>query len=97
MESMTWGVIPENLPDEPFPMELNQSDLTSFAAIVNQGIDSHLEAVFCTQEQRGNKSRVVIRDASSMRCFLRRCAESEDENARELAGSIVEVLGFEWI
>ena len=92
--ALTWGEIPHDMEiDEPFEMCLNKQDFKAFAAIVNQGIDSHLEAVFATQDG----PVVTIKDTASMRCFLRRCVESGDSIACDLASSIVGILGYEWI
>ena len=94
MIHVTYGVVPDDLTiEEPYRMVLNPTDLQTVAAIVNQGIDSHLEAV-CTRQE---KNIVWIQDSASMRCFLRRCSESDDENARDLASSIVTTLGYEWV
>ncbi len=94
MQSMTFGQVPADLEiGEPYEMTLNPSDLRTVAAIVNQGIDSHLEAVFT--EQKRNQVRIM--DSASMRCFLRRCMESDDDNAQDLASSIITTLGYEWI
>lgn len=94
MQSMTFGVIPVGFElTEPYPMRLMGDDLQTVADIVNQGIDSHLEAVCTTQDGRN----VTIKDTASMRCFLRRCVESDDENARDLASGIMSTLGYEWI
>jgi len=95
MQSLSFGDVPADLTiDKPYPMVLNsQRDLNTVAAIVNQGIDSHLEAVFTSQNGR----HTTINDSASMRCFLRRCAESDDENAQYLASCIMQTLGYEWI
>lgn len=94
MQICNYGTIPVDLSiSEPYPMRLNPTDLQTVMQIVNQGIDSHLEAVITRQE--GN--RVWIQDSASMRCFLRRCIESEDERAQELASCIMQTLGIEWI
>ncbi len=94
MQSLTYGVIPDDLKiDEPYRMDLRGDDLQTVADIVNQGIDSHLEAVLTTQ----NESIVHILDSDSMRCFLRRCMESDDENAEDLASCIMSTLDYEWI
>lgn len=58
-----------------------------------QGIDSHLEAVYT--EQRGDQ--VVILDDSSLRCFVRRCVESDCERAHDLISAIMDTLGIEWV
>ena len=94
MQTLNFGHIPVNLAlDEPYPMRLPNSDLQVVADIVNQGIDSHLEAV-CTRQEG---CKVWILDAASMKTFLRRCVESENERAQELASCIMQTLGFEWV
>jgi len=75
-------------------MVLNAKDYEVFAEIVNQGIDSHLEAVHATADDTG---RVAIKDTASMKCFIRRCTESDNERAHDMASSIINFLGFEWI
>lgn len=93
-KSITFGTVPADLTiEEPYRMVLNRTDLETVAEIVNQGIDSHLEAVFTKQDGR----KVEILDSASMRCFLRRCIESDDENAWSLASSIMQTRGYEWI
>jgi len=94
MKSLNYGTLPADLEiDEPYKMRLNSRDLSVVADIVNQGIDSHLEAVFTTQNGR----EVAIQDTSSLRCFLRRCVESDNGDAVELASSILYTLNYEWI
>lgn len=94
MKSLTFGTIPNDLTiSEPYDMVLNHSDLTLVASIVNQGIDSHLEAVRTRQTGR----KVEILDTASMRCFLRRCMESGKEDAERFASDIMSTLGYEWI
>ena len=94
MKSLTYGTIPDDLElAEPYRMRLNKSDLETFAAICNQGIDSHLEAVLTTQDG----PNVTIEDTNSIKCFIRRCTESDDENAQDLASSIMSTLNYEWI
>ncbi len=66
-----------------------QADLETIAKIVNQGI----EAVFCEQ----NGTEITIKDSASMRTLLRRCVESDDENASDLASSIMTTLDYEWV
>ena len=94
MKSLTYGTVPPDLEiTEPYWMDLKGGDLKTVADIVNQGIDSHLEAVFTTQKG----TEVTIKDSASMRCFLRRCAESGDEETMLLASDIMTTLGYEWI
>ena len=74
-------------------MRLNSRDFELVADIVSQGIDSHLEAVFTSQ----NGNAISILDSDSMRCFLRRCVESDCDEAMDLAACIMETLEYEWI
>jgi hypothetical protein len=87
MQSLTYGIIPDDLTiDEPYRMELNAADEAIVCSIINQGIDSHLEAVHATDKGiiesnihlSGNKHAIEIEDSASMRCFLRRCMEAEN-------------------
>jgi len=98
MITLSHGTIPDDLTiDEPYPMELNAADEKTVAEIVNVGIDAHLEAVFCNDKGIvDGKHHLEIKDSASMRCFLRRCVESEDENANDLASCIMLTLGYEW-
>ena len=63
---------------------------------INQGIDSHLEAI--SVEQNGNK--LAILDSDSLHTLLRRLIETddyEDEGAIDLASCILYTLNIEWI
>ena len=94
MTTIAYGTLPDDLTiDEPYPMRLMGDDLAIVAEIVNQGIDSHLEAIRTTQNGRN----ITILDTPSMRCFLRRCAESDNDGAMELASCIMTTLNYEWI
>lgn len=65
--------------------------------IINQGIDSHLEAVFWNEKGiKDSKRWIEITDSASMRCFLRRLVEG-DENMRDFASGIMHTLGYEWV
>ena len=89
------------VPEEPYPMVIRSQDLwSSLVAVINQGIDSHLEVVDC--EAGSTTGDIVIKDRDSLYTFLRRCTESDwgdmDENsAISLASSIMYTLNFEWI
>ncbi len=92
MISLNFGEIPDDLTiDEPYRMSLNTSDFYIVSKAINQGIDSHLEAVFFTQDDR----KVTITDSASMKTFLRRLCETEDGSF--FASCIMETLGYEWI
>lgn len=97
MQTLTYGTLPDDLAlAEPYPMRLMGDDFDLFASVVNDGIDSHLEAVFTTQDGRN----VTIEDTASMRCFLRRCIErweQGNEEAGDLASDILSTLDYEWI
>ena len=93
---MNHGDIPETLPDEPYPMVLKGQDFHDVAAIINQGIDGHLEAVF-SEQSLTVPGKITILDGKSMRCFIRRCMESGNENLESMASAIMETLGIEWI
>jgi citrate lyase gamma subunit len=99
MISLTYGTMPTralfdaNVAEDTFEMRLASDDYRAFAAIVNQGIDSHLEAVFVEVDG----PNVEINDRGSLYTFIRRCTESDDERALDLASSMMSVLGFEWV
>lgn len=94
MKTLSFGIIPDSLSiDEPYYMRLMGNDFLVFAGIVNQGIDSHLEAVFVEQNGR----EFWIKDTASLKCLLRRCVESGNEDAESLASDIMSTLGYEWV
>lgn len=95
MKTLSFGIVPDDLEiSEPYPMKLNKTDHADVAMIVNKGIDSRLEAVFIQVDSTG---QVLIQDTSSMKCFLRRCVESENENLWSIAAGIMSTLNYEWI
>jgi len=95
MKSMNYGTLPdlEDIPNEPYPIGCNQPTLDIVAAIVNQGIDSHLEAVIT--EREGNT--ITIKDAKSLHTFIRRCIESDDDDTLCLAQDICQTIDIEWV
>lgn len=103
MKTLTYGNIPADLTiDEPYPMQLTANDEKVVCGIINQGIDSHLEAVFFDDHGVRNHKRCLdIRDSASMRCLLRRLMETEaefvDDDAMSLASDIMSTLGYEWV
>lgn len=100
MQTLNYGEVPADLTiDEPYKMELVASDETLVCEIINQGIDSHLEAVSFDDHGivDGNKRHIEIKDSKSMRCFLRRCMESENEDMQDLASCIMQTLDYEWV
>lgn len=99
MKYCDYGTIPDDLEiDEPYFMGLNQEDLTLVSNAINQGIDSHLEAVSWSDTD-GDKwhKNITIDDTKSMRCLLRRLFEAGDEKAERLAMDILYTLGYESI
>ena len=97
MQSLTYGTVPADLTiDAPYPMELMGDDWDLAAAVINEGIDSHLEAVRTTQDGR----TIKIMDTASLRCFIRRLTERWDagnDEAGDLASNILDTLDYEWI
>lgn len=83
----------------PYDMEfhVNSDDFKSFKAAVNQGIDSHLEAIQFTQfsGQYGRAGFAV--DRETLYVLIRRLMESGDENAESLASTICETIGIELV
>lgn len=93
MKSLNFGEIPDDLViNEPYMMQLNYRDLEMVANIINQGIDSHLQAIFTRQ----NGNTIWILDSLSMRCFLRRCMEASEQE-QDFASCIMQTLNIEWI
>lgn len=78
---------------EEYRMELSDTDLGTLARVVNIGIDSHLEAVICTQEGRC----VVTHGVDSLYTLVRRLVEDGEDDAHDLAGSILMTIGIEWV
>lgn len=71
-------------------------DYQALVAAVNQGIDSHLEAV--TGMKQGTDSRgspEFTFTTDDMLVILRRLGESDDDNAMFLRSCILETLGIE--
>lgn len=99
MITLNYSEVPADLKiDEPYSMELTASDESDVCGIINQGIDSHLEAVFFDDHGVKNGKRCIdIKDSKSMRCFLRRCMEGKNENLHDLASCIMYTLGYEWL
>ena len=97
MQSLTYGTVPADLTiDTPYPMRLMGEDFDLVADVVNEGIDSHLEAVRTEQDGR----TIKLMDTASLRCFIRRLTERWDagnDEAGNLASAILETLDYEWI
>lgn len=113
MRSLTYGQLPDRsefmaatADHFPYPMELvGQSAMVAIDA-VNQGIDSHLEAVDAHgfRPRYAHKAGVQIESPESMHTFLRRLTERwerddspDGEEAGDLASCILETLGYEWV
>lgn len=86
----------------PFSMELTGDDAKIVTELVNQGIDSHLEAIILAEPARlvgrqGFKKLRVVFAKEGMPCLLRRLLEHGSENAESLRSSILSELGIEEI
>lgn len=84
---------------EPYPVEMHNGseDLQAIAAAVNQGIDSHLEAVQFAESAGSHGRRRFVFEPASVAVLVRRLMESGEENAESLASGICETLGIELI
>jgi hypothetical protein len=85
--------------DLPFVMTLSRSDSEAVVPLVNEGIDSHLEACFCPDrgdsfDWVGGKLCCYV-SIESLPVLLRRLTESDSDEAWSLADSILTVLGFD--
>ncbi len=89
------------IPDEVYPVVIRSGDLwANVAALVNQGIDSHLEAVIVNADHTTGQFDIL--DRASLWTFLRRCVESdwgdnEEDDPINLASCILGGLGIEWV
>ncbi len=100
---MTWGTIPplskfKNTLTE-YSMELVKDDFDFVQQAINQGIDSHLEAVHWKSLRHTSdtgKTSIVIKELTSTLTLVRRLSEMEEERARDLATGIMYTLGIEW-
>ena len=90
--------------DKMYPMDLVGEDVKLIADVVNQGIDSHLQAVtdskfeVYTDELMGNTRMKCEIAPNDMRVILRRLLELDDdiiEDAESLVIAIVTTLGIE--
>ncbi len=84
-----------------YEIEARQHDWTLLANVVNQGIDSHLEAIALEEfDGRHGKGGLRILDPNSLHVLIRRLIETEDssdDGAIDLASSILFTLDIEWI
>jgi hypothetical protein len=83
---------------DPYPIEMHPgNDYKALAEAINQGIDSHLEAVACKQSPGSHgRSRIVI-EPQTLHVLVRRLMESGNEDAESLASGICEPLDIELI
>ena len=84
---------------DPYPIECHERTemCDAIKAAVNQGIDSHLEAVFFTEFPGDYGKRGFLFDPRSMAVLVRRLMESGSDEAQSLASGICETLGIELI
>jgi peroxiredoxin len=101
---MNYGILPERKrfcehaeKHFPYRMTVVRNDIELVKKAIDQGIDSHLEAVFFNQFNAGHKLGIEIKDAESMHILLRRLIEIDDESALEFASCVMETLGYEWV
>lgn len=83
----------------PYTIEChdNSADFRSIAKAINEGIDSHLEAIEFTESiGEHGKSKLTIA-SQSVPVLVRRLMESDDENSLSLASGICSTLGIELI
>lgn len=103
MQPLTYGALPDVLVvGETYNMELVGEAREVVARAINQGIDSHLEAVCFDQYDASNTvaSRLGLNiEPGSVRVLLRRLVEQWHggcEESGSLAGDILGTLGYEW-
>lgn len=72
------------------------ADFESIKNAINQGIDSHLEAVRFTQSDSCGRFYLHI-TPETLHVLVRRLMEASDENSDSLASGICETLGIELI
>ena len=84
---------------EPYPIECHRGsdDIKSLIKAVNQGIDSHLEAVFFKQSD-GDHGRIKFTfEAASIPVLVRRLMKADDEESQRLGSDICGTLNIELI
>jgi len=90
----------EQLGNKPYDMTVSRSDEPVVVRCVNQGIDSHLEAITQLEHGReegnilGNRLEVSL-GHESLCVLLRRLFEDGSEAAWGLRGAILDSLGIE--
>lgn len=85
----------------PYPMSLVGPDIQACVDVVNQGIDSRLQACFVPDrgdkfERVGNRLECLV-SAESLPILVRRLLESDNEHANSLAIDICQNLEIELI
>lgn len=102
MKSYSYGTTPidvlkKAINNEFYSMTLVGEDSELMVEIINQGIDSHLEA-FTESTFNGNENRLICNvSPKDMLVLLRRLEESDNENACFLRIGILETLDIEEI
>lgn len=99
MKTLTYGTVPdresiERACTEPYEIRPCFTDLGALEKVTGY-IDSHLEAVKFTQD-----GRKLFFAPETMHTLIRRLAErweNGDEDAGNLAASILDTLDFEWV
>jgi hypothetical protein len=89
----------KELSTEPYSIECHRGsdDMKSLIKAVNQGIDSHLEAVFFKQSD-GTHGRIKFTfEAKSLPILVRRLMEADDDESQMLGSDIFGTLGIELI
>ena len=113
MLTFTYGTLPtvkqitKRFPKKGYNIECNKIEFTPLSAALNQGIDAHLEAIFFDHSAGPHGKQVIlIKDAKSLQVLIRRLIEAGEKNADDdldleleldLASSILQTLGIEWI
>ena len=103
--SITFGTLPHPFPKlaEPYRMELTGKMREVVVSAINEGIDSHLEAVQFTRyepEAHPHKLGLLIPDDKSLRVLVRRLGERWEQGSEEAGASascILETLGVAWV
>jgi hypothetical protein len=102
MKTYTYGMTPIDViktaieeQTEEFTMELVGNEREMMTGIINQGIDSHLEA-FTSSDFKDNGHRLFCKvSAPDMLVLLRRLTESDSEDAMSLRTSILDTYEIE--
>lgn len=107
--TISYDAVREALDGEPYTMSVTGRDaIQAVIDVVNQGIDSHLEACYCPERgdhyEGGERTAGKLALCRTLECsvsiesfpvLLRRLFESEDDAALSLARDILTTLGFD--